>query len=105
MAPTQSTPIFYRRCLFYKDAFVAYKAEAIEQNRALLSDPNDPIIIRLIALREGLCNMIDGGKSASSKVSIFFGRISIQRIKEELTREPKLELRVKSHGKVVRFTL
>ena len=71
--------------------------EAIEQNRALLGDhPDDPVIIRLIALREGLCNMIDRGQiSVEQGIDIFNDEKNkgvIQRGSEELTREPKLEL-------------
>ncbi|NOU13804.1 MAG: hypothetical protein HOO92_07550 [Methylococcaceae bacterium] len=74
-----------------------HDTKSVEQNKALLGDhPNDPIIIRLMALREGLCNMIDRGLiTVEQGIDIFNdekNKSVIQRSNEEQTKSPKLTL-------------
>jgi hypothetical protein len=70
---------------------------ALAQNQALLgSHPSDPVIIRLIALRDGLCNMVDKGQiTVEQGIDIFNdekNKSILQRSNEELTSAPKLTL-------------
>lgn len=74
-----------------------HNPESVSKNKALLGDhPDDPVIIRLIALRDGLCNMIDRKQITVEQGFDIFSdeknKSIIQRSKEELTRSTKLSL-------------
>jgi len=71
--------------------------ESVAKNKALLGDhPSDLVIIRLIALRDGLCNMIDSGQiTVDQGIDIFSDEKSksiVQRSKEVLTQTPYLSI-------------
>lgn len=67
--------------------------EAVKSNHDLLAkNPNDPLIIRLVALRAGLCALVDEKKiSLDQAIDIFTdekNRTVVERSKEELAHQP-----------------
>lgn len=74
-----------------------HEKEAVDSVNGLLErNPKDPLIIRLVALRRGVCQLIDEQKiSLDQGIDIFNGeksRAVVERGREELTKAPKIDL-------------
>ena len=74
-----------------------HEKEAVESVNGLLErNPKDPLIIRLVALRRGVCQLIDEQKiSLEQGIEIFDdekNRAVVERSSEELKKAPKIDL-------------